>query len=396
MKSVITKKTIDIAHPLRRPLRRIRRQPKRSAWVSEKLKHQGVTMKPHPHFLNALQTAALFVCATLALCALPTAAFAARILSSDGVTMDVSSFMVGSRFTPPIDHPAPQHAAFGAPVEAKAYVGTKNFQKFLPFEGFRFHGIKDAFAKADLNANGAGGVGISGIHETFKIADRDDARMLAQATFTSTLRNIGDSGGAVDFTFQIPQVELAVYPEGNADVTSPFQAGVFGLVQVKHFAAPAPDIPDDTGALKNDFVLFEYAILFDEGAADTLSVSEDLLADAGPVLVPNSCDLRACVGLRFDPFEVTKTVVDDLLPGERLEYEYAMSAFTNFFGTVTPDGQAGVAAFYGDPLEIGGGSSSFVIHDLTLTPAPVPLPGTLGLMLPGLLWLKRRTQQQPP
>lgn len=350
-------------------------------------------MKPPALFLNARHYT-LFICATLALCLLPATAFAARILISDGVTMDVSSFMVGSRFTPAPDHPRLREAAYGAPVEVKADVGTKNFQKFLPFEGFRFFGVKEAFAKANLNANGAGGVGISGIHETGETEDRDDARMLAQATFASTLRNIGDSGGPVDFTFEIPQVELAVYPERNAlDVTSPFQAGVFGVFEVKHFAAPAPDIPDDTGALKNEIVLFEYAILFDQGAAEPLSVSEDLLADAGPVLVPNSCDLRSCVGLRFDPFEVTKTVVDDLLPGERLEYEYSMSAFTNFFGTITPDGQAGVAAFYGDPIEIGGGSSSFVIHDLTLAPVPLPLPGTLGLMLPGLLWLKRRTRR---
>lgn len=345
-----------------------------------------------PHFLNT-RHCTLFVCGTLALCVLPTAAFAARILVSDGVTMTVGSFMVGSRFTPPIDKPPPLHAAYGAPVEVKAYVGTKDFQKFLPFEGFHFHGIKDAFASANLNANGAGGVGISGIHETYRVEDRDDAQMFAQAVFSSNLRNIGDTGGPVDFTFQIPQVELAVFPERNPlDATTPMLANLAASFRVKHFAAPVPGIPGDTGALKNDFSLFEYFIQFDQGSPETLFVSEDLLADAGPVLVPNSCDLRSCVGLRFDPFEVTKTVVDDLLPGERLEYFYFMLVFTDSFGTISQDAAVGAAVFYGDPLEIGGGSSSFVIHGLT--PAPVPLPGTLGLMLPGLLWLRQRVRRK--
>ena len=338
-------------------------------------------------------TAALF--GALALGALPTTASAARIISSDGVTLSVSSFMVGSRFTPPIDEPRPKQAAYGAPVEVKADISTKTIEKFLPFEGSQFQGTKAAFAKANLNANGTGGVGISGIHETREVVDRDDARMEAKARFTTTLRNIGDSGGPVDLTFTIPRLELAVYPEDDSrDSTSPLLANVAGLVEIKHFAAPASGVPEDTGALKSEFTLFDYSILFDQATNEKISVSADLLADAGPVGVPDPeiCDLRACVGLRFDPFEVTKSVVDDFLPGERLELEYAMFASTNFFGTVALDGQAGVAAFYGDPLEIGGGSSSFVIHDLT--PTPVPLPGTLGLMLPGLLWLQRRARKR--
>jgi hypothetical protein len=328
----------------------------------------------------------------LALSLLPPAAFAARIIVSDGVTMEVSSFMVGSRFTPRPDHPPPREAAYGAPVDVEAFVRTKDFQKFLPFEGFNFQGKKDAFAKANLNANGEGGIGISGIHETGEPEDRDDARMEAIARFSSTVRNIGDSGGPVDFTFHIPQFSLAVYPERNAgDLTTPMIAQVTAVFFGKHFAAPEPGIPGDTGALKSDFVLFDYGILFNQSlAAESLSVSVDLLADAGPVLAPD-CTRTFCVGIGFDPFEVTKTVVDDLLPGERLEYVYGMTAVTNYFGTLTPDGQAGVAAFFGDPLEIGGGNSSFVIHDLT--PAPVPLPGTLGLMLPGLVWLQRRVRR---
>jgi hypothetical protein len=344
---------------------------------------------------RARRTTTVVLYGSLVLSVLPAPAFAARIISSDGVTISVSSFMVGSRFTPPIDEPRPKQVAYGAPVEVKADVSTKTVEKFLPFEGSQFQGVTAAFAKANLNANGTGGVGISGIHETRKVEDRDDARMEAKATFTTTLRNIGDSGGPVNFTFTIPRLELAVYPETNpGDATSPFVAQIYGVLVVKHFTAPALDIPDDTGTLIREFALFDYSISFDQANPDRLLVSADLLADAGPVRVPDPdiCDLRSCLGLRFDPFEVTKTVVDDFLPGERLEYVYAMVATTNYFGTLGLDGQAGAAAFYGDPFEIGGGSSSFVIHDFA--PAPVPLPGTWGLLLPGLLWLQRRAMKR--
>jgi hypothetical protein len=68
--------------------------------------------------------------------------------------------------------------------------------------------------------------------------------------------------------------------------------------------------------------------------------------------------------VRFDPFEVTKTVVDDLLPNERLEYQYNMLAFMQQFGVGVLDGQSGGRAFYGDPIEITG-RSNFQIHNLT-------------------------------
>ena len=346
-------------------------------------------MKSHPNFLNAGRYTTPSLWGIVALYLLPTTTMAAQTLISDDVKLTVGSFMVGSRFTPPIDNRGPLRAPFGAPVELEAYVGTKNFQEFIPFEGFHFFGIKDAFASAQINANGAGGVGISGRHETLQPEHRDDARMTATAVFNSTLRNIGDSGGPVDFTFQIPRVELAVSPETDPlDATTPFEVFLTAFFTVKHFAAPDSEEPGDTGALKNEFFLFDYSIDYSQAPeVENLVVSADLLADAGPVLAPSAC--RACIGLRFDPFEVTKTVVDDLLPNERLEYEYWMVVFTNFFGTAGLDGQAGAAVFYGDPLEITG-RSSFEIHNLT--PAPVPLPGTLGLLLPGLWWLRRQTR----
>ena len=48
---------------------------------------------------------------------------------------------------------------------------------------------------ARINANGAGCVVISAVHEARRREDRDDARMVAQTRFPSVLRNTGDSGG---------------------------------------------------------------------------------------------------------------------------------------------------------------------------------------------------------
>jgi len=336
------------------------------------------------------------VAAILALMTLPALAESQttpqKKLTPEGVVLAVRSEVRGSRFNPPPDDPADVEADFNAPVELEAYIGTKVIPEYIPFDGV--HGVDDAFVSAQIKASADGGVGVSGLHETRTSNDRADGFMRSEVEFKLAIRNTGDAGGPVDLTIKIPKIELTVIAEENADDQSAFQALAAGALFAQHYAAPAPGTTSPTnpprGELLRSFTLFDYRLEFINTEELIIDISPDLLLDAGPALtdVCGAIGFATCLSARYDPFEITQHVLDELQPRESVEFQYVMVARMSDFGPQILDGQSGGRAFYGDPLAIGGGGSGgLLVQDLGS--APVPLPGTLALLLPGLAVLGR-------
>lgn len=250
------------------------------------------------------------------------------------------------------------------------------FPNPLPVEGEPW---RDVFASTRVDAGGTGAVGVSGTLQTLRTGDRGSLR--ASVLYESTVYNIGTETAMLTATFEIPRIELVL--SGLPSETD--RALVRGQVHVtRFFTSGFEDFPFD---------LFTYQINYAEGA---FSVSQGLLADAGDPLEysPDDC-LLDCIGLRYEPFTVTKDVVE-LAPGERLEFSYVMLAQVDGLGEPVPDSMAGGHAFYGDPLSVGG-EASFFIHGLSVSPVPEPpvwaamLIGLAGLALRRGRWNARPT-----
>jgi hypothetical protein len=309
------------------------------------------------------------------------------ILVSSQAEISAQSNIISPAFSAeagdPVD-PADRRVEFGAPVTYETLVATTFHASGGQWFGFppdvQHPDATRAFASAKIDGSGTGAVGVSGWMQSLN--DGETGSLFALARIDSDIINVGDEGDVIEAVFHIPRIELVLGPDadgGPAFDNFADGTGVFASVEVETFGAD--------GISKGKLELFDYSLTLNASKTKIL-VAADLVFDAGTITDVSDVYLPGTTGIRVEPFDVTHEIIIGV--GETVLYSYVMFATLQSFGYPVADGVTGGHAYFGDPLDLSGsGQASFVLPGVAPLTA-VPLPGTLGLLLAGLVWTRGR------